>query len=287
MPKNEFSAASLWSDHRFVSFDKEIIFYRRHDLGRPCKAVAILVHGMGEHGGRYRELAEFLGQKDIACFIPDLRGFGLSGGKRGCVRRLSDYLRDLEVVGRLARQDLSALPFFVLGHSFGGLLAVSWVASSPEIQWRGLVLSSPNFGIAIRVPKWRQWLALVASAVLPDHTENNGVDEDTLTHDKAISLRYKKDPLLHHRISARLYRELVHQLAGADRIASAILCSSLILQAGDDRVVSKEATVRFFGRLGSTDKQLKVFEGLYHEILNETDRLAIFSLISSWMEQRF
>ena len=96
------------SEHRFVSFDKTVIFYRRTEPAQPEKAALLILHGMGEHGGRYRELAAFLGQKGITCFIPDLRGFGKSGGKRGCLGEFSDYYKDLEVVYRAAHPAPSA-----------------------------------------------------------------------------------------------------------------------------------------------------------------------------------
>ena len=273
------------SEHRFVSFDKTVIYYRRFLTARAPRGTFLILHGMGEHGGRYGELAECLGELGLDGYVPDLRGFGQSGGKKGCLGRFEDYFRDLDVVLRLLKQRSPNLPFFILGHSFGGLVAASWAAFEPEIKARGLVLTSPNFGIAIHIPAWRHWLAVLGSYVVPEYTQHNRVDANFLTHDPMISEQYKMDRFIHHQISTRLYRELVRWLARKNEIALKLKLPVLMLQAGDDRVVSKEATLHFFDNLASVDKKLEVFPGMYHEILNETGRQDIFAKISSWINQ--
>ena len=283
---NEKMLSAGWSEHRFISFDETPIFYRQLKTTEPAGAVVLIQHGMGEHGGRYRELAEFLAAKNISSFIPDLRGFGKSGGKRGCVRRFSDYFKDLRVIQRLARDTGGETPFFLLGHSFGGLILSAWISAFPEINPKGLVLSSPNFGISLHVPRWRHWLALSAASLWPDITQDNRVNPDKLTHDARIRRWHRTDALIHNRISAGLYREMTRLLSRVDDIASKISCPALVLQAGDDQIVSRPATQLFFERLASQDKELEIYENLYHEILNEIDRQAIFTHIACWIQHR-
>ena len=283
---SEPRVAAGWSEHRFLSFDKTAIFYRRLETAQKNRAVLLILHGMGEHGGRYRSVAEHLAPQGVVCYIPDLRGFGYSGGKRGCVRRFTDYFRDIGVVRDLALRSGAGVPFFILGHSFGGLIAASWIAASPEPLCRGMILSSPNFGISIPVPAWRRCLALWVSRVVPDYTQGNRVDLMKLTHDLSVIRDRSQDPAIHNQISAGLYRELLQQLSRVKEIASKIRCSSLILQAGDDRVVSRSQTVRFYEYLDAQDKELEIYENLYHELLNEVERPAIFVRISAWIEKR-
>ena len=274
------------SEHRFVSFDGTPMFFRRTRPEGRFKAALVLVHGMGEHGGRYTALAEFLADRGFSCYLPDLRGFGKSGGKRGCLRRFTDYFQDLEGVCRLLRAwEPDPDPFF-LGHSYGGLVVSSFLASGPKVQAKGMVLSSPNFGIAIRVPFWRHALALLGSRLLPDLTQPNRVDALTLTHDPEITRAHAVDPLIHDRISTSLYRELVARIRSSRQAAVRTPVPALILPAGGGRVVSRKATQAFYEALGSRDKQFKAYEGLYHEILNETSRKAIFEEIASWLSQR-
>ena len=276
-----------WSEHRFIARDKTPLFYRRLKVSGSAKANLIILHGMGEHGGRYKELAEYLAGKDIASVIPDLRGFGKSGGKRGCVGHFSDYAADLDIIRRLEPVDKArVLPLFILGHSFGGLVATSWVSSNAAMHCRGLVLTSPCFGLAESVPWYRHWTALAVSMVYKDFTEANGVNPDLLSHDPAKCCLYKTDPMIHHRISAGLYRELMTQFDRVNEMALNIHCSTLLLQAGDDRVVSRRAAESFFKALKVEDKELHIYESLYHEILNEIERPAIFNLITDWMQSR-
>jgi alpha-beta hydrolase superfamily lysophospholipase len=173
-----------------------------------------------------------------------------------------------------------------MGHSYGGLVSASFLAERPETPCRGLILSSPNFGISIRIPLWRHLLACLASVLIPDHTQDNRVNASFLTHDAEMRQKYALDRLVHHRISARLYSELLTKISRADQIASRIHHPTLILQAGDDHVVSRPKTLSFFNNLSSQDKELEIYEGLYHEILNETSRASIFMRISSWICSR-
>ena len=118
----------MWSEHRLLSFDATPLFYRRHTPQSGCRARVLILHGLGEHGGRYRPVADYLGGIGLEALLPDLRGYGHSGGKPACVRRFSDYHRDLETFHAwLLRQDRS-LPLFFLGHSFGALVMASYLA---------------------------------------------------------------------------------------------------------------------------------------------------------------
>ncbi len=261
------------------------MFFRRIEAVNP-RAIVQIVHGMGEHSGRYVELAEYLASRGFTCYLPDLRGFGKSGGKRGCVRRFEDYFLDLNSVRRAISSREGSLGTFFLGHSYGGLIVANYMAAHPAPPALGMVLSSPNFGIAIHVPAWRHFLGVAGSALFPDFTQPNRVDHKTLTHDLGHLKKHENDPLIHDRISARLYTELVSRIQSSEKTASGISIPTLILQAGEDYVVSREATERFYKALNSGDKTIEFFEGLYHEILNETSRQVIFSQISDWLSQR-
>ncbi len=277
----------MWSEHRFLSFDGTPLFYRRFlPADAPQKGVLVIVHGMGEHGGRYRHVAEFLGGLGFECVLPDLRGFGKSGGRRACVRSFSDFHRDLAALHHFIWRTEKELPFFLLGHSFGGLVTSSYLAEANTLKVRGLVLTSPIFGIAIPVPFWRHGVGVLSSYIAPNYTQPTAVNPALLTHDPDMLEAYGKDDLIFHRISARLYRELTHKIAERREIAARVRTPVLLLQAGQDHIVSKKEALYFYDNLGSEDKESEVYPDLFHEILNETDRQKILTRIGKWLTAR-
>ena len=271
------------TEHRLIAFDQTPLFYRKVVPVLPTKALVFLVHGMGEYGGRYTEFAEYLASCGIECWLPDLRGFGNSGGKRGCVRHLSDYENDLEALGTLAERTHRGLPLFLMGHSFGGLLASRLLEETRVLRPKGLILSSPLFGIAIAVPFWQKILAALASFLAPNFTQNNRVQVDLLTHDHAKRLSHARDKLIHFEVSARLYTQMQKGMSQGLEMAERIHCPALVLQAGDDKIVSREKTTLFYERLGSLDKEFQVYQDFYHEVLNESERAKVYARIQQWL----
>ncbi len=274
------------TEHRFISFDETPIFYRRVEAETPSRGILLIVHGLGEHGARYQEFAKHLVGQGIAVVIPDLRGSGQSGGKRGCVRHFSDFHQDFEALHRHVQRQNPSKPIFVMGHSFGGLVVSSYLIRPNLPPVRGMVLSSPAFGIGFPVSVWRHAAAILCSYPFPDLTQNNSIAANFLMHDRGEVQRYLSDPLVHHLISARLYREMRGLMREARTMAHHIFVSSLILQAGDDRVVAAKETQRFFDLLASTDKEIEVYSNLYHEILHETQKETVYSRICQWILSR-
>lgn len=271
------------TERRLVAYDGTPLFYRTL-FPDDCRALLVVLHGMGEHGGRYARFAEWMGSRGIGTAVPDLRGFGKSGGKRAFVRSFSDFHCDVAAIHRHLERTGPRVPIFFLGHSFGGLIASSYLANASPPSVKGLVLTSPIFGIALRIPAWKHFFGLLAALLVPGHTEDNRVVPATLTHDPEILGEYAKDGLIYHGITAGLYRELVGMIARRDRIAESLRIPALILQAGEDKIVSRQDTVKFFERLASPDKEMVVYSGWYHEILNETGREEVFAKILTWLE---
>ena len=276
----------MWSEHRFISFDETPIFYRVCKASALPRAVFMIIHGMGEHSGRYQAIAEYLSALGVQSYLPDLRGFGQSGGPKAFVRHFSDFHKDTEALHAFIRRTHPRIPFFLLGHSFGGLVASSYVSLENSSGVHGLILSSPIFGIAIPVPLWRHTLALALSYLFPRYSQESHVTARLLTHDCEIIKAYERDPLIHHRITACLYRELVFMIYQKIRIAQNICVPTLILQAGEDRVVSRDATLSFYEAIKAADNEIKIYPNFYHEVLNETERSLVFSKIESWLLKR-
>ena len=271
------------TSHQFISFDETAIHYLHVKSSEPPKAVAIIVHGMGEHAGRYRNFAEYLSTLGITSYLPDLRGFGKSGGKRACVRSFGEFHRDLEALHSYVGRNHEGVPLFLVGHSFGGLITSSYLAFCKTPKVNGLILSSPIFGIGVPVPRWRDWLAMLMSVLFPDYTEPSRVKPELLTHDLEILELYAKDDLIFHMIGARLYVELKKIIDRRRQIAMALRLPVLVLQAGEDHIVSKEKTLLFFEDLKIQDKELEIYNDFYHEILNESRRDLVYSRMGRWI----
>lgn len=277
----------MWtSEHRLLSFDGTPLFFRI--LEPQTKSVVgrvLVLHGMGEHGGRYLAFAEYLATRGFECVVPDLRGFGRSGGPRAFARRYSDFHTDLSAIQSYLEKNRVTEPLFYFGHSFGGLVLCSYLVMR-QVAARGLILSSPIFGTAKPVPGWRHLLGLLTAFCFPSYSQGTSVRPEILTHDETIVSDYKKDKLIYYKITAGLYRELLRLMTERERVARQLYLPTLVLQAGDDRIVDKEKTLLFYEELASRDKKLQVFPGLFHELLNEKQRQGIFEIIATWIQSK-
>jgi alpha-beta hydrolase superfamily lysophospholipase len=271
-----------------------------HDWPAPAgapRAQVLLVHGLGEHAGRYAPLAADLHDWGFAVRAYDQRGHGLSGGPRGGLSHDTALLDDLAAVidatRRMQQQrGQQGLPLILLGHSLGGLVTSRLVS----LQLRpvdALVMSSPALDPGLSA--WQKCLVATLPAIAPNLRVNNGLDPRYLSHDAAVVAAYRADPLVHPKISARLARFIA--TAGPATVAAAAhwCVPTLLLYAGADHLV-KPAGSRAFAAVADASPQVppgilstQVFESLYHEIFNEapSDAAAVRAALKIWLDARF
>lgn len=276
------SAGDSWAGRRLIAYDETPLFYRELTASGARRGTLLVVHGMGEHGGRYRHVAAYFRELGYDVLVPDLRGFGESGGGRG-QGRLTQFYKDLSAFHYLAFKRNKDRPCVLLGHSFGGLLAASYAAWFAHPRIDGLILSSPLMGLSVKVPFWKHLPALAAARVFPGWSQRNEIDAACLSHDTAFVQEYRSDPKVHPRISAGLYADLVRAAGRRRETARRIRVPVCIVQAGDDRLISKDAVSQFHDELATEDREMTVFDGYYHEVLNEVGREKVFHAISSWI----
>lgn len=242
----------------------------------------VIMHGLGEHSGRYRHVAEFLNQCGLAVRCYDHRGHGKSGGARGDVIYGDPIIQDAQIV----IEDFAAHfqdPPFLLGHSMGGLFAAR-LALAGVAELRGLILSSP--ALAIRLfPIERRMLALL-HAVAPSFGVPNGLSPRFLSHDADVVRAYRRDPFVHSRISPRLLRSMLAAIEFCGAHAAELAVPTLMVVAGDDRLVDRAGSQRFFEAAPKGMVQLKVYEDLYHEVFNEPEAPTVFDDLRSWLEKQ-
>ncbi|PYP86588.1 MAG: alpha/beta hydrolase [Blastocatellia bacterium AA13] len=245
-------------------------------------AEAILVHGFGEHSGRYGALTSHLSARGCSVTGYDQRGHGKSDGARGHVERFKDYEDDLGLMIRRVVSNEAPLPLFLVAHSMGGLIALRYLLrNDPAI--RGAVISAPLVGVAARVPPHKLLIGKISAALMPRLTLNNEIDPAVLSRDPNVGAAYAADPLVHHVVSARWFAEATRAMEDLTRRASEIKKPLLILHGSDDKLASYDATARLFPLIGSKDKELRTYSGFYHELFNEPEKEELFSTVTNWI----
>ena len=256
----------------------------RYRSWRPSsvKAVLVILHGFGEHGGRYEALASSLALRDIWVAAPDLPGHGRSAGKRGDLAQMARCVQQLWTMTQEIFLPAAGLTRYSLfGHSFGGLLAILWTMQNPPNLNR-VVLQSPLLEVGFPIPWWKTTAAGLVAGWWPTATFSTSLDVGALSHDPAVVQGYRADPLVHYVMSARTYFAILAARDQALDGTAAIRRPVLMLTGGEDRIVSVEAARRWFDRI-SGEKQQVVFPGAYHELHHESVREDVVRLVCDWV----
>lgn len=272
------------SEHFFVAYDKTPIHYFLHPSAHPVGSI-LLVHGAGEHGGRYADIAQYLARNGFHAAALDLRGYGKSGGPRAYVKSFAQYSRDIDALLAKLRKDTGGLPAFLFGHSMGGLIVSRAAASDLKTPLAGLVLSSPCFDLAFKIPEALRVFGKITACVMPQYKHHTLVISETLTHDPERVESHRKDPLICNFITSGLFNQLDREMLQAATIAKKITTPVLVVQAGDDRVVSLDASRKFHENLPVADKKFVMYPGYFHEVINETHRKTVYDDILSWLKK--
>ena len=250
------------------------------------RAALLLSHGLGEHAGRYAALARDLVPLGVEVHALDHRGHGRSGGARAYVPRFSRYVEDFEAFRLQVMATLPAgRPVFLLGHSLGGLIALRWLEAHPDAGLAGAILSAPLLGVKKEAARWKVALSGVLSKVLPRLPIANEIDPSELSSDPAYVRSYREDPLVHARITPRLYTEMMAAIGEAFAERGRLALPLLFLVPGADSIVREEETLRFAAGLAG-DVTVRRYPGFRHESLNELDRARPVADVLGWIEAR-
>lgn len=261
------------------------VHYNHYEADKQ-KAGIVLVHGLGEHCGRYGYVVERLFPKGYSFWMADHRGHGRSGGPRGHVEHFDQYIMDLQMVVELARKAVGDNgKLFLLGHSMGGLIALTFALRMPDLL-TGVVASAPALGVKVEVPKWKSSMGQIMSSIWPGLTMSNELDPKFVSHDAEVVYNYIHDPLVHHKVTARWFTEFTAAIDNAQKTADNMKIPTLMQIPGEDRFVNPQASKEFFEKLTVSDKTFKFYEPLYHEIYNETEaeRNQVLDDLESWLE---
>ena len=254
-----------------------------------ARATLVLTHGLGEHSESYWKVAEDLTAKGYDVLAWDLRGHGRSEGKRGHVDSFDDYSHDLAQLLRYwQKESYLKKPFALVGHSMGGLVTAKYLigddfASGP--QPKAAILSAPLFDVAMAVPAIKDAAAQIAIKVWPSLTLDNGLRDEDLVRDPEWLKTYSRDTLRHTKTSPALYFGMKTAMQDVREHADLIQLPILVQAAGADKIVSTPMIQTVFANIGSTDKELIVYDESYHEIYNDLDRAEAFNDVDAFLKR--
>jgi len=260
------------------------LYVRRHELANALGEV-LITHGFGEHSGRYGALTDHLVSHSYSVTAYDHRGHGLSDGLPGHVESFAEYDEDLAKLITTVRGRSKAKSLFLIGHSMGGLIALRYAARKGDLL-AGAIVSAPLIEVAVPVPAHKLMIARVGARMAPRMRLDNEINPSFLSRDPEVGRAYTADPLVNRKVSAKWFAEATKAMQEVVEEAPRISLPLLVMHGTDDRLASVEATKRLFARVGSSDKELMILPGFYHELFNEPEKRDLFERVTTWLDKR-
>lgn len=271
------------NEFKFKTFDGLQLFGQSWQPENQPQAVVCLVHGIGEHSGRYTHVADVLTQAGYVLFAFDLRGHGKSKGPRGHTLSYEALMNDISSLLEVVNKQFPQLPSFLYGHSLGGNLALNYVLRR-QPQFKGVIVTGPWLRLAFEPPAFKIILGKITNRFSPAFSQKSGLDIKVLSHDPEVVHAYENDPLVHDHISARMFIGIYQSGQWALEHASEFSLPLLLMHGGVDKIVSVEAGRKFAGKI-KENCTLKIWDGLYHEIHNEPGKEEVFKFLIGWLNK--
>lgn len=259
------------------------LFIQSWQVSRPVGTIGI-VHGLGDHSGRYRHVAKFFSEHRFNVIAYDRRGHGKSGGKRGHADSFDVLLDEVSLLVVESEKEWGDTPFFLYGHSQGGNLVLNYLLRrNPEIA--GVISTDPWIRLAFEAPAVKVFFAKLLRPFFPSLTQPNTLNINHLSRDTAVVEAYKNDPLVHDRISLAMGLEMIEAARFLDEFSGTANLPLLLMHGGADQITSAQASADFAARL-SGDVTFQLWKDSYHEIHNEPNQGEVMQFILDWMKQR-
>ncbi|MBK7893813.1 MAG: alpha/beta hydrolase [Anaerolineaceae bacterium] len=267
----------------FRSADGLDLYYQSWLPAGEPKAVIVIVHGMGEYGGRYRHVVNGLVPKGYAIYAADHRGHGRSPGKRMFVNKWSEYLADLGLFIKLVKEQWGERPFFLYGHSMGGNITLNYVLRNPA-GYSGVIASAPAVG-KLDVPPILAFISKIMSKLAPAMQVKTNLELADISRDPVEAKAYGDDPLVQTFATPRFGVEFPAAAEWATAHAAEFKPPLLMIHGDGDNIVNVSASRDFFAKVTQPDKKLIVYEGGVHESHNDIHRDQVIADIAQWLEK--
>jgi len=274
-------------DHEtyFTTPDGLRLFQRNWLPEQEPTGTMLVVHGFTEHSGRYWELAKRLNQQGLAVYSLDLRGHGRSEGARAWIASFDEYILDVQTLLERVQRHQPERPLFLFGHSMGGLIALK-LALKRQAELRGLIVSGAAVRLGAQVFPWLRHLASVAGRLLP-RLRLFRMGSRMLSRDPIVVDDFRHDPLVFRgRFPLRTGAEIIRAGRQVEARLGEFHLPLLILHGTADAVTDPQGSRRLYDEASSSDKTLKLYDGLYHALLHEPEREAILDDLAGWVRER-
>jgi acylglycerol lipase len=267
---------------RFKGVRNATIYYQAWLPEGKVNAVLLMVHGLGEHSGRYLNVVNHFVPLGYGVYGFDHAGHGKSEGMREGVERFADYTDTLRVYYEMVKGWQTGTPVFLLGHSMGGLIASCYLLDHPA-DFRGAVISAPLVKASGKVSPVTILMGRILSALAP-RMGVLALDVEGISRDPEVVKAYVSDPLVFHgKTPARLAAELLKAMQRVTAEAGKITLPFIVLQGGADKLVDPGGAQMLYDKARSKDKTIKIYEGLYHEVFNEPERARVLKDVETWL----
>lgn len=248
------------------------------------RAVACLVHGLGEHTGRYAHVAEAFSKEGVILFGADLRGHGKSGGARGHINSIEDFMQGIDALLEHAHARYTGLPLFLYGHSVGAILVLHYaLLRKPNIK--GVIATSPGLHTALEKQAVKILLVKVLGSLSPSTTLASGLDSRGISHDEKVVQAYNNDPLVHDKVTLGFGKIMLGVIKWTLENAKNFSLPLLLLHGKKDPIAFVSSSIEFAGALKERCTLVLWEDGL-HELHNEPEKAEVFKTMTLWMDAR-
>ena len=259
------------------------IYYQYWLPEKDPKAILLIAHGLAEHSGRYMNLVNHLVPSGYAVYGIDHIGHGKSDGKRAYVERFQDYTETLKNYFDMIQEWQPNKSIFLIGHSMGGLISAAYLLNHQD-ETSGAVLSGPSIKVPDNISKAVIFVGKMLSIIIPGAGLVK-LDSDGVSRDSSVVEAYVNDPLVYTgKATARLGAELIKTMQNVTLQAANINLPIMIAQGSDDKLVDPGGAQLLYDLIGSKDKTIKIYNGLYHEIFNEPEHEQVLNDVTTWID---
>lgn len=261
------------------------IYYQAWLPAGAVKAVLLVIHGIGEHSGRYSNVADYFVPLGYAVYALDHIGHGKSAGRREFVDRFTDFTDTLAIYLKFVAGWQEGKPIFILGHSMGGTIALTYLLDHQR-DFTGALISAPAVMVGQTITPVTITLGKILARLAP-RLGLISLDANALSRDLHVVEAYLNDPLVFHgKTPARLGAELLSAMQRITAGAGRLTLPLLVLQGAADTLVDPAGAQMLYEKAGSSDKTIRIYDGLYHEVFNEPEREHVLKDVEEWLAAR-